>query len=51
MTDKAFALNSYKEMYFGKNNLTYLYTQRWITNSEPFHRGDSNVHVDYKVAA
>lgn len=46
MTDKAFALNLYTRMYFGKNNLTYLYTQRCITNSEPFHRRDSNVHVD-----
>lgn len=46
MTDKTFALNLYMRMYFGKNNLAYLYTQRWITNSEPSHRRDSNVHVD-----
>lgn len=46
MTDKEFTLNLYKGKYFGKNNLTYLYTQRWITNSEPFHKRDANVHVD-----
>lgn len=28
-------------MYFGRNNLTYLYTDRLITNSEPFHKRDS----------
>lgn len=46
MIDKAFALNFYMGIYFGKKNLTYLYTQRWLTNSEPFHRRDSNVRVD-----
>lgn len=45
MTGEAFALNVYKGMYFGRNNLTYLYTDRLITNSEPFHKRDSNVHV------
>lgn len=46
MTDKEFTLNLYKGKYFGKNNLTYLYTQRWITNSVPFHGTDANAHVD-----
>lgn len=45
MTGEALALNVYKGMYFGRNNLTYLYTDRLITNSEPFHKRDSNVHV------
>lgn len=46
MTGEVFALNMYKGIYFRKNNLTYLYAGRLITNSEPFHKRDSNVHVD-----
>lgn len=46
MTGEAFALNMYKEMYFGRNNSTYMYTDRLITKSDSFQKKDSGVHMD-----
>lgn len=52
MTGEVFALNTDKGMYFGRNNLTDSYAAGLMTNSEPFHKRDSEPSRGrYKVTA